>query len=179
MTLKFTIASEEIEDFAFELLIDSNATFLDLHKAIIKACRYTEGDNHRFYICDEDWHPEQKILLNEEATSSDEDLNLMHECCLGDFLEDEGQRLAYRFDPESRRIFIIELTETIFGSRQTEPCVKRHCGQPPVQTITEEDVPATPQPQTTADPDIEEDFYGDEGFEADEFDEEGFDIVAE
>lgn len=179
MTLKFTIASEEIENFVLELLIDSNATFLDLHNAIIKACNYTEGDNHRFYICDEDWRPEHKILLNDEQTSSDEDLNLMSECYLGDFLEDEGQRLAYRFDPESRRIFIMELTETIFGNRQPEPCVNRRCGQPPLQTIIDDDMPVTPQPVTTAESDIEEDFYGDEGFEADEFDEEGFDIVAE
>ena len=179
MTHRFILFSQEVKNFVIEIKASPQSTFRQLHDIIQSHCQYVESGNHHFLICDEDWHPEQKILLNDEATSSDEDLNVMHECCLGDFLEDEGQRLAYRFDPESRRIFIIELTETIFGSRQTEPCVKRHCGQPPVQTITEEDVPATPQTHTTADPDIEEDFYGDEGFEADEFDEEGFDIVAE
>lgn len=178
MTLKLTIASGEVEDFALEILIDANSTFLDLHKTILKACRYVEGDKHRFYICDEDWRPERRILLQDEGiTKSDEDLYLMEDTVLGDFLEDEGQRMAYRFDPDSRRMFLIELTETSFGTRQEQAKVSKHYGTAPQQTLDDED-DFIPAPQTTANsPELDESFYGDEGFEEDEFDPEGFDIV--
>lgn len=177
MNLRITLASNEVEDFAMEILIDANATFLDLHNTILEACHYQEGEKHRFYICDEDWRPEQRILLQDEGiTNSDEDLYLMEDTILGDFLEDEGQRLAYRFDPESRRLFLMELTETTFGTRQPEPMVKRCIGTPPDQTLEEEDQIPISASSAIA-PEIDESFYGDEGFEADEFDEEGFDIL--
>ena len=177
MNLRITLASGEVDDFALEILVDANATFLDLHKVILKACHYEEGDKHRFYICDEDWRPERRILLHDEGiTNSDEDLYLMEDTILGDFLEDEGQRFAYRFDPESRRLFLLELTETTFGERQEKPAVKRRVGIPPEQSL-EEDEPMPAQTKNEAAPELDESFYGDEGFEADEFDEEGFDII--
>lgn len=176
MNLKITLASDEVEDFAMEILIDANSTFLDLHNTILKACHYEEGEKHRFYICDEDWRPETRILLKDEGiTASDEDLYLMDDTVLGDFLEDEGQRMAYRFDPESRRLFLMELSETSFGEQQKEPSVRRH-GLPPMQTLDEEEIVPTPSNNAIA-PELDESFYGDEGFEEEEFDPEGFDIL--
>lgn len=175
MKLKLTLASNEIEDFAMEILIDANATFLDLHRLILKSCRYEEEAQQRFYICDEEWRPEQRIFLEEEGNAkSDEDIYLMEDTILGDFLEDEGQRLAYRFDPENKRIFLLELTETLFGERQEQPIVKRRAGMPPTQRLEEETAEAPTQTDTT---ELDESFYGDEGFEEEEFDEEGFDIL--
>lgn len=177
MNLRITLASGEVEDFALEMLIDANASFLDLHKLILKACHYEEGEKHRFYICDEDWRPEQRILLHDEGiTNSDEDLYLMEDTILGDFLEDEGQRFAYRFDPESRRLFLLELTETSFGDRLDKATIKRRVGVPPAQSLEEEEPVAVATNNNIA-PELDESFYGDEGFEADEFDEEGFDII--
>lgn len=178
MTLKFTVASGEVEDFALELVIDADATFHDLHCLILQACHFQELDKHRFYICDEDWHPEQRIFLHDEGlTSSDEDLYLMSETPLSDFLEDEGQRLAYRFDPENKRMFLMELTATSFGERVGHPHISRKVGQPPLQ-IWEEEPIVTPAPHTVAAPtELDETFYGDEGYEREELDEEGFDIM--
>ena len=177
MNLRITLASNEVEDFAVEFLIDANATFLDLHNLIMKACHYEEGYVHRFYICDDDWRPELRILLHDEGiTNSDKDMYLMEDTILGDFLEDEGQRFAYRFDPESKRLFLLELTETTFGERQEQPVVKRRIGMPPVQTLEEDEPAPAPTPSAPA-PELDESFYGDEGFEEDEFDEEGFDIL--
>ena len=171
MNLKITLASEEVEDFALEILIDANATFLDLHRLILQACHYKEGDKHRI---NENFQCEI-LLQEEEASQSDEDIYLMEDTMLGDFLEDEGQRLAYRFDPEDRRIFLLELTETSFGTRQEKPVVKRRAGVPPAQTLeAEEPENATTQTTTT---ELDESFYGDEGFEEEEFDSEGYDII--
>ena len=50
------------------------------------------------------------------------DINLMHETRIGDLLEDEGQRLAYVFDPEGKRFFLIDLNATLGQYRELETC---------------------------------------------------------
>lgn len=172
MTQKITLFSQEVEDFVIEIKIDADATFYDLHKIIQKACNFEEQDNQRFMICNEDWKIERNILLKDnEDTGIDEDLYLMRETTLKEFLEEEGQRLAYLFDAEGKRFFMMELTENIFGHPQTEPIVSRRHGTAPQQTLIEEDVIPT-----ETNNEIDENFYGDDGFEEDEIDLEGFEI---
>ncbi len=177
MTQRFTLFSEEVEDFVLEILIDSDATFHDLHRLILDACGYTDQQNHAFMVCNEDWRIEQKIRQTDTGNlRSDEDLFLMDETRLEEFLEDEGQRLLYVFDTQEKRIFLMELTENLFGDPVPEPIVNRRHGTAPYQVLDEEPEatkPATPQPSTE---ELEEDFYGDDGFEADELDAEGFEI---
>ena len=38
MIIKFTIVSDEVEDFKRKIEIDADASFLDLNKAILKDC---------------------------------------------------------------------------------------------------------------------------------------------
>lgn len=178
MILKLTIISEEAEDFGLQLLINSNDTFYRLHQAILEACQYEEGFDHRFYVCDEEWQPEHRIFLSDSVERSyDYDIDLMQEAVLGDYLEDEGQRITYRFDPTSRRILLIELTETIFGQNETEPRVLRRRGTPPSQLLVEEEEVQPIQTKNIQQTDIDETFYGDESFDTEEFDAEGFDIL--
>ena len=176
MILTFTIASNEVEDFAMKIHIEADATFEDLHRTIQEACGYMDFGVHRFYVCDEDWCPEHRIFQTDKGVSSDVDVYLMDETPLEDFLEDEGQRLAYRFDPESKRLLLMEVSATTFGKSLPEPIVKKH-GEPPMQMLIEEE----PAPQITTpnatDEELEESFYGDDGFEEGELDEEGFDVV--
>lgn len=174
MTLKFTLFSTEVEDFVLELMIDANKTFADLQALILKACNYQEYMGHRFYLCNEDWRPKTRILQEDDGTvDTDEDLLLMDETVLGDYLEDEGQHLAYRFDPDNKRMFLIELSETIFGNRLPEGKVNRRHGQAPDQILFEDEPEV--KPQTTSE-EIGEEFYGDDGFEEEEIDMEGFGI---
>lgn len=172
MTQKITLFSQEVEDFVMEIKIDADATFYDLHKLILKACNYQEHENQRFMICNEDWKIERNILLQDNGEASiDEDLYLMQETTLEEYLEEEGQRLAYLFDPEDKRFFMMELSENIFGHPQSEPIVSRRYGTAPMQTLIEEDVAST---ETNTE--IDEEFYGDDSFEEDEIDLEGFEI---
>lgn len=177
MTLKITLASNEVEDFVIEMLIDADATFLDLHNLILEGCGYVQGDNHRFYVCDENWRPESRILLADDGSvGSDEDLNLMCECHLGDYLEDEGQRMAYSFDPESPRKFLLEVSELIFGNPQKEPAISRMMGMPPMQSLAEDEIEDLPVPQNPEE-EMDEAFLDDEGFDSSEIDIDGFDIL--
>ena len=174
MTQKLTLFSQEVDDFVLELKIDADATFHDLHRLIQEACGYDDARNHCFLICDEDWRIRHRIRQADTGeTTIDEDLFLMDETPLADFLEEEGQRLAYVYDPEGERFFLMELTENLFGQPQPTPVVSRRHGQAPAQFLTEEPEPA--QPAATPDTDVA-DFYGDEGFEEDELDTEGFEI---
>jgi len=183
MTLKLTLFSQEKEDFVLEILIDSDARFSELHQLILRDCNYGEHVKQCFLICDEDWRVKHRICLHDnQEMGYDEDLNLMSRTRIGDFLEDEGQRLAYVFDPDGKRFFLMELTENVFGRTEIKPVVNRRHGQAPLQAY----IPSTSTDEeggidSFSDSDDEaeegtEDFYGDEGFEKEELDLEGYEI---
>ncbi|MBP5630483.1 MAG: hypothetical protein J6W97_02865 [Bacteroidaceae bacterium] len=175
MTLKLTLFSQEKEDFVREILIDSDAKFFELHKLILDDCNYDEHQKQCFLICDDDWRVKQRISLQDsEEMGYDQDLNLMSDTSISDFLEEEGQRLAYVFDPEGKRFFLMELTENVFGRTEEKAIVNRRHGLPPMQSLIEEEE----QQEDSAEKqeEIEEGFYGDEGYEEEELDLEGYEI---
>ncbi len=175
MTLKLTLFSQEKDDFVREILIDSDAKFLELHQLILTDCHYGEHQKQCFLICDEDWRVSGRICLEDNKEMSyDQDINLMSETSIGDFLEDEGQRFAYVFDPEGKRFFLMELTENVFGRKEKEAVVNRRHGFPPMQSLDEEEEQTAGQTENPEE--IEEGFYGDEGFEEEELDMEGYEI---
>lgn len=173
MTQRITLFSQEVEDFVLELKIDADATFLDLHNLIQEACDYNDRRNHCFLICDEEWRVKYHIRQTDDKNVGiDEDLYLMEDTPLGNFLEEEGQRLAYIFDPEGKRFFLMELTENMFGHPQRRPAVSRRHGMPPAQSLVIRDDEERAGNQN----DLDEDFYGDDGFDVSELDLDGFEI---
>ena len=63
MVYRFTIISDESEDFRREIKIDSEATFYELHETILKSCGYTDDQMTSFFICDDNWEKETEITL--------------------------------------------------------------------------------------------------------------------
>lgn len=179
MILHLTVFSAENENFCLRLQLDAGSTFLTLHRLILEACGYQEIPGQRFFICDDNWKPETRILLSDEGiVNIDEDVMLMSDTELGEFLEDEGQHLTYRFDPENRRMFLIELTETSFGKQvAAKGEITDKKGKAPKQVMDEE--VEIPQKQTEVSEELGEEFYGEDGFDSEEIDEEGFDILSE
>lgn len=174
MIQKLTLFSQEVEDFVLEIKINSDSTFLDLHKLILEACGYKDCGTHSFLICDEEWRVRDHIHQAYSGNAyEDEDVVLMHETSLTDYLEDEGQRLAYLFSPDEKRFFLMELTENIFNAQVDKPLVSRRHGQAPLQHEGDETAETVPDVRTT---DLGEEFYGDSGFAEDEMDREGFEI---
>jgi Plasmid pRiA4b ORF-3-like protein. len=170
MVFRFLLLSDEVEDFKREIQIDADATFFDLHKAIIKSVDYQEGEMTSFFICSDNWEKEQEITLVEMDTSPDEDSYTMEASVLDDFLEDERQKLMYVFDYLTDRAFFMELREIITGKSLPEAVCTKSLGNPPSQTIDFDTVAAT-----STSLDMGENFYGDEGYDMDELDAEGFD----
>ncbi len=175
MVYRFTVISNEVEDFVREIKIDAEATFHDLHKIILSSCGYADNQPTSFFTCNEDWEQEQEILLEDMGNSpAEEDIYLMKETRLNELLEDEKQHMVYVFDPLGNRMLFIELTEIIFGQPQEQPVCSRGHGDAPRQSVDMEEL----LPKETARPaeEMNEEFYGSENFSDEDFDAEGFEI---
>ena len=75
MVYRFTIISDEVDNFRREIQIDSEATFLDLHNAILKSTGYPNDQMTSFFVCDSNWEKETEITL-EDTFGDDEDFDL-------------------------------------------------------------------------------------------------------
>ena len=179
MLYTITAVSPEVEDFAIELQIESDATFADLHELIRKTCNWEPHKPSTFYVCDERWHRERTIP--ERSFEYD----TMDEVELGDLLEDEGQRLQYIFDPDEARGLLLEVTHISYGKHIDEPLCRRSHGTPPPLVIehierqapksTEELLAELNAAALGDDDDIEP--TDDELFDIEEIDLEGFDFT--
>ncbi|MDL2220966.1 plasmid pRiA4b ORF-3 family protein [Parabacteroides sp. OttesenSCG-928-N08] len=169
MLFRFLILSDEVDDFRREILIDSEATFLTLHDAILDSVGFTKDQMSSFFICDDDWSKRTEITLVEMDTSTDEDNYVMDVTMLEELLEDEQQKLMFVFDYLTERAFFMELREIVTGQSMQTPVCRRSVGDPPPQFITFDDFDAK---LITAS--VSEEFYGDSEYNLDELDEAGF-----
>ncbi len=177
MTYKFRLISDEVDNYLREIKIDAEATFLDLHKVILKANAYKDDQMTSFFICDEYWEKQQEVTLEDMgAGASDIDTYVMSNTKLCDLLEEEKQKLIYVFDPLTDRCLFMELSEILTGKTLKNAQVSRSEGNPPAQTVDFEDMM---KKNTDNSLDLDENFYGDEGFDEEEFDPEGFELTDE
>ena len=168
MVYKFTFLTDEVDNFVREIAIDSEATFFDLHNAILESVDYEKNQMTSFYICSDDWEKGQEITLVEMESSSEYDNLVMDKTKLDELISDENQKLIYVFDMMSERVFFMELIEIIPRKSQEKPVCLTSEGNPPIQIMADETMITTPKVN------LDENFYGDEDFELDELDEEGF-----
>ena len=171
MIYRFTIISDEVDDFVREIQIDPEATFFDLHEAILKAANYTNDQMTSFFICDDDWEKEKEITLEEMDNNPEMDSWIMKETRLNELIEDEKQKLLYVFDYMTERCFFIELSEIITGKEiKGAKCTKKS-DEAPKQAVDFEEMAAG-----GGSLDLDENFYGDQDFDMEDFDAEGFDV---
>jgi hypothetical protein len=169
MIFKFLILSDEANDFKREIKIDADATFMDLYNTLIESIGYSEKEMASFFLSDDKWRKKQEITLVEMDTDSDVDSLVMEDCILSDFLEDEKQKLLFVFEYLTQRALYIELSEIIPGKYLKKPFCSISYGEAPAQIITQDEV--KPDVVTI---DLGESFYGDERFDLEELDIEGF-----
>ncbi len=176
MIFNFRIVSDEVDNFKREIKIDADATFLDLRNAICDSVGYDKNQMYSFFLCDDNWEKEREITLEDMDTDSDQDVWLMDETILSDYIDD-GQRLIFVFDYMTDRAFFIEMKESITGKNLKDPVCTSSMGTPPPQTIDFEEFEAKAEAKAAAlaSEDLDEDFYGSDEFNEDEFDAEGFD----
>jgi len=168
MVYKFTILSDEVDNFVRIINIDSEAKFLDLHNAILDSVGYEKNLMTSFFLCSDNWEKGQEVTLVEMDSSSEYDNLVMEDTKLEELLVDENQKMLYVFDMMSDRVFFIELSEIIPRKNLDKAeCISSE-GTAPVQIMEDEGIAAVPKAS------LDENFYGDEEFELEELDEEGF-----
>ena len=164
MIYRLIMISDEVEDFMREIQIDSESTFLDLHKTILEACHYPDDQLTSFTMCENGWEKGQEVTLEEMDTSSDQDSYVMADTRLSELIEEEKQHLIYTFDPLADRCFFIQVSEIITGKTLDTPKVTRSQGNAPKQTIDFDELMArNPVGNASTDGGIydDDDLYGD------------------
>ena len=125
MIYRFTFSCEE-GDPAFRRVFeaDADATFLQLHEAILKSVGYPDDQMTSFFLCNDEWEKGQEVTLVEMDSNFEYDNMVMNETRLSDLIEEVGQRLIYIFDPMFERYFFGSLKEIKPGAMNGVECVE-------------------------------------------------------
>ena len=172
MVYKFLILSDEVDQFAREIAIDSEATFLDLNDAILDSVGYTKDQITSFFICEDNWEKKTEVTLMDMGGGYDEDSWIMADTRLSELLEDEKQRMLFVFENMTERSFFMELREIVTGKNLDTPVCTKSMGEAPQQSIDFEELDKQVKNNDLL---IDDDFYGDADFDPSELDAEGFD----
>lgn len=180
MIFNFRIVSDEVDNFKREIQIDAEATFLDLKNAICESVDYDKNQMSSFFICDDRWEKEREITLEDMGSDSSEDVYLMEDSVLSDFIEDEGQRLMFTFDYLTDRSFYIEMKRMITGRTLKDPVCTLAVGKAPAESVDLDEFDAKIDAKAAAAAaaaaeDMGEEFFGSDSYNDDEFDAAGFD----
>ncbi|MCL1942495.1 MAG: plasmid pRiA4b ORF-3 family protein [Candidatus Azobacteroides sp.] len=165
MVYKFVLISDEVDGFSREIEIDADATFFDLHEAVLNSVNYSKDQITSFFLCNDDWEKETEITLFKMDTDSDVDSWVMNEAVLSELISDEKQKLIYIFDNLNERMFFMELVEILFNKELPAPKCVSSAGDPPPQMLENNDIE-----DILATSDFGENFYGDEDFDPEELD---------
>jgi hypothetical protein len=148
MVYKFRIISDESKDFARELLINSDQTFLDFHHCLQGDLGYDPDQLSSFFITNASWEKELQITLIDMMDDGNDSCLTMDRALIEDHVAEKGDRMLYVFDFFSERSFFIELTEVIgVDESKALPKIVFSSGTPPPQiemalddfTFTDED----------------------------------------
>lgn len=175
------MVSDEVSNFAREIEIDSENTFLQLRNAILESVGYSKDELDSFFLCNEDWERQEEITLEDMGNiASDVDQWVMESTPVSELVEDEGQRLVFEFDYLTQRSFFMELKEIIPNRSLVEPVCTMKRGNAPRQIVNMEEFDRkidakTASVGTTAIDDIDEISFPDNSFNEEDLD--GFDIM--
>ncbi len=166
MVYRFKLVSDEATNFAREIEIDSDSSFLQLRNAILDSVEYSKDDMDSFFLCDEDWQRQEEITLEDMGSSSDRDIWIMEETPIGELVEDEGQKLVFVFDYLTERSFFMELKEIIPGRSLSDPVCTLKKGKAPAQKVDmdEFDAQIDAVAMRQAADILDEDFYSEGGY---------------
>lgn len=176
MVFKIKFISDEADGFSRTVRIDSEATFLDLNRLVLEACGYGDDQMTSFYVCNDEWERGAQITRQDMGSGSpDEDLYTMEGTPLADFIEDEGQKLEYVFDPFNERSFFLQVKECEPSAHLAAGEITSVRGKAPRQ-IADLDFSLPAAGTAAAATGGDEEIFGGEGFDPEEIDLEGFEV---
>ena len=110
MVYKFRIISDEVDDFLREIKIDSEATFYDLHEAILKCTGYKDDQMTSFFICDD---AERVLFIERSEIITGKDLQ--HATCSRK--EGNPPKQTIDFDEQMNTNTALDLDENFYGDQ--------------------------------------------------------------
>jgi len=173
MIYNFRVVSDEVDNFRRDIQIDADASFLDFRNAIYDSVGYDKNQMCSFFICDSQWEKEREITLEDMGLDASEDAYLMEDTILSDEIEDEGQRLMLTFDYLNDRSFYIEMKSSEPGKNLIDALVSSSMGRAPEQE-SELELPEPAKNIAKTVDDFDDEFYGSDSYNDDEFDAGGF-----
>lgn len=176
MIYKFRLLSDEVDNFRRDIEIDSDATFLDLHNAILESVNYPDDQMTSFFICSDSWIKEVEITREDMGGMSEDENYAMADTVIGDIVEDEKQKLMYVFDPLADRAFFMELSKIEFHKDIDKAVCTKSTGDAPAQVLNFDELMSKSTAAAADSEDFNEDFYGSEEYNDDDIDLDGFDI---
>lgn len=172
MIYKIAFACDEGEGFHRVFEADSEASFLELHEAILKSVNWPDDQMTSFFMCNDRWEKGQEVTLVEMGSNFEFDNMIMNDTRLSDLMEEQGQRLIYVFDPMFERYFFGSLKEILPGFMSGVECVEKK-GVAPEQA-KQEDLSNILGKDGKGDLGLDDDFYGDSQYDEGDLDLEGF-----
>lgn len=119
---KFRLLSTENDDFVRDIEIKASQTFKDFHDIISKCVKMNGNELASFHICDQSWTKNKEITLldmrleneseegDSEAQASVEEIFLMENSQISEFIDEPHQRMVYEYDFLDMTTLFIELT---------------------------------------------------------------------
>jgi hypothetical protein len=173
--VKFRVIMDTEQDVFRDLEIAADQNFMQLHKAILSAFQFTEGEMASFYLSDENWEKGMEIPLMDMG----EGQVAMENTVLSEMVVAAGDKLLYVYDFMRMWIFYVEVLELKQGLLSAgNHQVTLSFGEAPRQEDKEmemmfDDLMVEESIKEESDSVEEEDEFGfgdDEHFDANEFD---------
>lgn len=175
---KFRVIMDTEQDVFRDIEIETESNFDSLHKAVLDAFDFEQGEMASFYLSDEEWSKGLEISLMDMG-GVDEDSLSMSTTILSDMVMKPGDKILYVYDFMRMWIFYIELVEVKKDKPSTiYPRVALAFGDAPsqdskeFQDMFESDIVGGAVATGTEDGEDEEDEFGEDDsvFDEDEFD---------
>ena len=107
---KFRVIMDTELDVFRDIEIETESNFDSLHKALLDAFDFEQGEMASFYLSDEEWSKGLEISLMDMG-GVDEDSLSMSTTILSDMVMKPGDKILYVYDFMRMWIFYIELVE--------------------------------------------------------------------
>lgn len=128
---KFRVVADTEDDIFRDIELLMTHTFEDLHKVILKAFEFPEGEMASFYVSNDDWDKGEEITLVDMGASQDGTVLTMHDTVLKDVVRKEGEKLIYVYDFLRMWCFYVELVDILPEENDNYPRIILAFGDSP------------------------------------------------
>lgn len=129
------ILMDDVPDVFRDIEITENATFLELHEALLKAFSFSGNEMASFYVSDEDWDKGEEIpLMDMMSDLGSGPMKSMADTRLNEVMDGKGSKMLYLYDFMRMWVFYIEVISVAPAKEgATYPEVILMVGTPPAE----------------------------------------------